>query len=446
MSTPLFHDSSIASSRLPIIGVLLIAILLFSSEAWSQPGFARQYNISCAVCHNAFPKLNGFGEQFAADNFRLPQWKETSTVDVGDDMLRLPKFPPLAIRAQAYVQARDSEQIDVETGPTGNDSSFDFQSPYLIKLLSSAPLSDHISYYFYGIFAEKGGNGETVIEDAWFRHDDIFGSKIAMQLGQFQVSDLMFPREVRLSFQDYYAYRAAGITYERGVLFDRDVGPLGLGLGFVNGSGIQQNFDINSPGYRRPDKMFDNDSQKSVFGRIGIPAGPIEIGLFALAGEQKSAAGYAGIDAGARKTDKTIFGVDLSGDIGTRYNWYVQVLWNQWDDFFDEDLANFPGRDPNADFDWVGGFAGIDYIHNDRWAFSALYNYAEADDFDDSGTIYEGIEINSLALTASYYFMRNVKAVLEANVDFLSKDRTGPPYVGHQDKEHYLLFGFDTAF
>ncbi|MBL8197632.1 MAG: hypothetical protein JNJ67_01745 [Chromatiales bacterium] len=445
MSTRVVHGSLTFASRIPIVIALLLTILLFSGEAWSQPGFARQYNISCAACHSAFPKLNAFGEQFAGNNFRLPNWKEATTVDVGDDMLRLPKFPPFAIRAQAYVQGRDGEEVDVETGPTGNDSSFDFQSPYLIKLLSSAPLSDHMTYYFYGIFAEKGDNGETVIEDAWFRHDDLFGSEIAMQLGQFQVSDLMFPREVRLSFQDYYAYRAAGITYERGVVFDRDVGPVGLGLGLVNGSGIEQNFTINSPGYKRPDKMFDNDSQKSVFGRIGIPVGPVEIGLFALTGEQKSATGYAGTDTGTRKTDKRIFGVDLSGDIGARYNWYVQVLWNQWDDFFDQD-PNFPDRDPDADYDWVGGFAGIDYIHSDRWAFSALYNYAEADDFDDTGTIYEGIEINSLALTASYYFMRNVKAVLEANVDFLSEDQTGPPYVGHQDKEHYLLFGFDTAF
>ena len=101
MSTPLTHDSSMLASRLPMIGTLLIAFLLFSNVAWSQPGFARQYNISCAACHSAFPKLNSFGEQFAADNFRLPQWKETTTVDGGDDMLRLPKIPPFSIRAQA---------------------------------------------------------------------------------------------------------------------------------------------------------------------------------------------------------------------------------------------------------------------------------------------------------------------------------------------------------
>src|SRR5690606_37140221 len=170
----------------------------------------------------------------------------------------------LSVRMQAYVQGRDGQEIDPVTGFTGNDSDFDFQAPYLIKLLSSSPLSDDITYHLYAIFPEKGGNGETVIEDAWFRHGDLLGAGLGMQIGQFQVSDLMFPREVRLTFQDFYAYRAAGITYDRGVIFDCGFGSIDLALGAVNGNGITDNFAINSPGYRRPDAMFDNDSRKSL--------------------------------------------------------------------------------------------------------------------------------------------------------------------------------------
>src|SRR5690606_38687580 len=193
---------------------VLIAIQgMFADRASAMPAFARQYNVSCVACHDAFPRLNPFGEQFAAMNFRMPQWRDTM-MDLGDSRLALPKSLPLAIRAQAFVQGRDEGgPVDPLTGPTGIESDFDFQAPYLVKLLSSAPLSEHITFYFYGSFAEKGGNGETLIEDAWFRHDDVFGTGIGAQLGQFQISDLMFPREIRLTFQDYYAYRAAGITY-----------------------------------------------------------------------------------------------------------------------------------------------------------------------------------------------------------------------------------------
>ncbi|HMM46363.1 MAG TPA: hypothetical protein PKC12_00090 [Thiobacillaceae bacterium] len=423
-------------------GLLFVQIVLLwvvgLQSAWAMPEFARRYSLSCAACHVAFPRLNKFGEQFVADNFRLPNWKD-STAKTGDDLLALPAYPPLAVRAQAYVQARDGKSIDPATGVT-DSATTDFQSPYLIKLLSSAPLSDNITYYFYGILGEKGANGEVLVEDAWFRHADVFGTRIGMQLGQFQLSDLMFPRETRLPFQDFMAYRMAGITYDRGVLFDRGVGPFDLALGLVNGNGITDNLNINSPGYRRPDKMFDNDNSKTVFGRIGADIGPVNVGLFGASGKQRSVAlGNAGQDFGTRNTDKRVLGLDLSGEFGGRTYWYAQYLWNSWDGFLD--------ADPSRDYRWNGGFAGIDYILNERWAFSLLYNYADAGDLADTDTIYEGIDMNSLSLTTSYYFMRNVKAIAEIGVDFLDKvEKTGTYWTGHLTKENYVLFGFDAAF
>lgn len=416
------------------------AFLLFFmviKTALAMPVFARQYNGPCGTCHSAFPRLNDFGEQFIKNNFRLDNWREQTTINMGNDRLALPKLPPFAIRMQSYVQGRQGEEIDPLTGFTDNDSDVDFQTPYLIKLLSSAPLSDHITYYFYGIFAEKGGNGETVIEDAWFRYDDAFGSGISTQLGQFQVSDLMFPREIRLTFQDYMIYRMAGITYDRGILFDRDVGPFGLGLGIVNGNGISANYDVNSPGFRRPDNLFDNDTNKSVFARMSTDIGPVSLGLFGLSGKQKSAAGVAGETMGSRDTDKHIIGIDASGHLGTKTNWFAQFLWNEWDGFLD--------NDPNRVYRWTGMFAGVDYIANDRWTYSLLLNYADAQDLDNTGTIFEGLNIRTLTLTASYYFMQNLKAVFEVNGDFLSKDRDGD-FIGHESKEGYIIIGLDAAF
>jgi hypothetical protein len=426
--------------RLPPSVVALLAALLLTGSlpARAMPAFARQYELSCVTCHNAYPRLNDFGERFREANMRLPNWKEKATIDMGDPMLALPKFVPLAIRAQAYVQARDAREVNsTYTGFTANNGSVDFQAPYLIKLLSSAPLSDHISYYFYGIFAEKGANGTTVIEDAWFRHDDAFNTGIGATLGQFQISDLMFPRELRLPFQDYLAYRMAGITYDRGLLLDRALGRVRLSLGAVNGNGIDQNFNLNSPGYQRPDAMFDNNTSKTVFGRVGSTLGPVTIGLFGLTGSQKSATGTVGQDTGTRDTDKRVVGLDLSGRVGAKLHWYAQTLWNSWDGFLD---AN-----PSQNYHWFGSFAGIDYIHDDHWVYSLLYNYDNAKDFRNTGTIFEGIDMNTITLTASYYFMRNVKGVIEFNGDLLKK-KDNPNFVGHVSQENYFLMGFDAAF
>jgi len=420
-----------ASAALLVIGVI------WSGFAHAMPGFARQYELSCNVCHAAVPRLNAFGQQFADElNMRLPNWKE-KTVSGGDELLALPRQFPVGIRAQAFVQVREGEDIDPLTGPTGNDSDFDFQAPYLIKLITSAPLSDHITFYAYGIFAEKGENGTVLIEDAWFSHDNLFGTGISAQLGQFQISDVMFPREVRLTFQDFQVYRMAGVTYDRGVLFGRGFGPVDIDIGAVNGNGINDSVNIDSPGFRRPDRLFDRDDDKSIFGRIGTRLGLVSAGLFGLSGKQRSAAGLAGELSGARNTDRRIYGIDVSGQRGANLFWFGQVLWNEWDDFLD----SAPGRD----FEWWGGFLGLDYVRNDRWAFSLLYNYNDAGDFKGTQTVFEGIEMNTLTLGASYYFMRNVKAVIELNVDFLSRDRD-PDFVGHETREHYFLVGFDAAF
>jgi hypothetical protein len=431
---------SVSSIRSALIcsTILLTGVLAgLPSTAIAIPAFARQYEVSCNVCHAAYPRLNDFGEQFLNDmNYRLPNWKDTTT-KTGDQELALPKQVPLAIRAQAFVQGREGESIDPISGEVSADAGVDFQAPYLVKLLSSAPLSDHISYYVYAIAAEKGGNLEVIVEDAWFSHDDLFGTGIGMQLGQFQLSDLMFPRETRMTFQDFMIYRFAGITYDRGVLFGRGVGPLDLSLGFSNGNGIEENFGINSPGYKRPDKMFDNDTQKSVFGRAGMQLGPVSAGLFGLAGRQRNATGPAGMDSGDRDTDKISMGLDVSGNVGGNWYWFGQVLWNRWADFLD----------PGVDYEWSGAFAGVDYIHSNKWVFSALFNYADAGDLADTDTVYEGIDMQTLTFTASYYFMRNVKALVEVNADLLDKKaQSGLYYTGHLDQEHYILIGFDAAF
>jgi len=406
--------------------------------AVAMPVFARQYELSCNTCHVAYPRLNAFGEAFAGKmNMRMPDWRAKMALPSQDPELALPKMPPFAIRAQANVQGRDGEEIDPVTGPTGNQSSFDFQSPYLVKLLSSAPLSDHITYYFYGIFAEKGANGEALIEDAWFRHDNVFGSGISAQLGQFQLSDLMFPRETRMTFQDFMVYRMAGITYDRGVLFSRELGPVDAALGFVNGNGINANFTINSPGFRRPDRMFDNDSRKTAFGRLGMDFGPVGAGLFGFAGKQPNATGPAGTGIGTRDTDKTGVGLDFSGDVGGKFFWFAQGLWNRWDGFLD----------PGVNYKWFGAFAGVDYVPGGRWTYSVLWNNADAGDFDNTNTVYEGIDMRTLTFGANYYFMRNVKGVIEVNFDLLKRQaQTGPFFTGHLTRENYVLFGFDAAF
>jgi len=57
--------------------LLILFVLMIPAKSEAMPAFARSYNMSCAACHAAFPRLNEFGEQFVSDNFRLPNWKDS---------------------------------------------------------------------------------------------------------------------------------------------------------------------------------------------------------------------------------------------------------------------------------------------------------------------------------------------------------------------------------
>src|SRR3546814_13507529 len=59
------------------------------------------------------------------------------------------------------------------------------------------------------------------LEDAYLQFNDVLGSGVDVIAGQFQVSDPLFKRELRLEYEDYMPYRvrvgAVGRSEERRV-------------------------------------------------------------------------------------------------------------------------------------------------------------------------------------------------------------------------------------
>lgn len=420
--------------------LIFLLVLSASDHASAMPAFARTYQMSCQGCHSAFPKLNSGGETFRDNNFRFPNWQSAEIATIQDDELKLAKFPPIAFRMQAFMQVRDKGEIfDQESGQKVAESAFDFQSPYLVKMLSSAPLTENLTYYFYAILAEKGRNGSILLEDAWFQYADLFDSGISMQLGQFQISDVMFPREIRLTFQDYMIYRMASLTYERGVLFGGALGPVDINLGIVNGNGIEQNSGLTSQGIARSDRIFDQDNDKSVFTHLGSELAGTNLGLFALGGRHYSHSGPRLSETSPRElSDKRIYGLDIARQLSEKLDIFLQIIHNEWDEFNLNDLQK--------KYSWSGGFLGADYTMSPRWAFSFLHNYVDAGDFVDTDTLYRGLAMNTTTLGASHYVARNAKIVFEATYDWLERDsKTIDKTYGHQTTEHAFVFGFDAA-
>ncbi len=235
--------------QLAVLGLLVLA----PTSAEAIPAFARRYRVSCSLCHNPIPRLTAFGDAFAGNGFRFASGEEPSdTIGTGDPLLALANGVPLAIRLDAYAQSW-----------SGGNTVTDFGTPYIIKLLSSGALSKTLSYYMYVNLLERGEFGG--FEDAILIANDVGGAPVDISVGQFQASDPMFKRELRLSFEDYALYRTrigdepANLTYDRGLMINADLLGFGVAGMVLNGNGI---------GPVDSERKFDQDSDKTLLGYL----------------------------------------------------------------------------------------------------------------------------------------------------------------------------------
>lgn len=401
-----------AALRSAVILLSGLTLLIPARPAEAIPAFARKYKVSCSLCHAPIPRLNAFGEAFASNGFEFAVGEPPrDTIATGDPLLRLQESIPLAVRLDAYmslVSNRENGQV-----------VFDQQLPWVVKVLSGGQVADKISYYVYFLASERGS--VAGLEDAFVQFTDVGGSGVNVIAGQFQVSDPMFKRELRLEYEEYQPYRVrvgdtrADLTYDRGLMATwspRD----GTDLVFevVNGQGLRAGNDA---------RQYDTDGYKNFALHVSQGAGPIRIGAFAYFGEEKA--------NGARSSIR-VFGPDATLALGSKAELNVQLL-RRWDDdpFLGScSLANpCPGGETAA-FEttvdaalaellfWPGGVNG-------RWWVSGLWNWVDADApvvslrmGEQAGTPGFLSRYHTGGVGLHYVLRRNARLMSEATWDF----------------------------
>ena len=61
---------------IPVLALGLVQFGATTAPAGAIPPFARRYKVSCNLCHSPAPRLNAFGEQFAANGFMFAPGEE----------------------------------------------------------------------------------------------------------------------------------------------------------------------------------------------------------------------------------------------------------------------------------------------------------------------------------------------------------------------------------
>ena len=65
-----YQQSRLAAS-LAVAFFGIAFVILSSAPAHAIPAFARKYGLPCSACHEAWPKLNSFGQNFKDNGYQL---------------------------------------------------------------------------------------------------------------------------------------------------------------------------------------------------------------------------------------------------------------------------------------------------------------------------------------------------------------------------------------
>ena len=367
--------------------IFAFSSLVFVDESSAVPAFARKYRMSCTTCHTPFPKLKPYGDDFAGNGFELEdQDAPRYMVETGDEKLDLIRDLPLAIRMEGYLQYQ-----------TQTDKDVDYSTPYYLKFISGGKVTDGFAYYFYFYLSE---HGEVAgIEDAYVMFNNLFDSELDIYFGQFQVSDPLFKRELRLTYEDYPVYTVSpgksqiSLKYDRGFMITYGF-ETGTDLIFetVNGNGLVEADDFG---------VFDDDKYKSFAGRISQDIGEyFRVGGFGYYGKE----GTEDIN-----NEVYYYGPDMSIAYAPLE---LNVQYLERSDS-DPNLVDYDGDE----IETRGAMAELIYLPDGEFSeFYAvgLFNWIESD--------FEELEYRSLTGHVGHVFRSNLRFFVEYTYEMASEE------------------------
>jgi len=392
-----------------IITIFLLTMFICETVK-AIPAFARKYNISCMICHTpSIPKLKSFGDKYAGDGFKLDDYQAPRYfTETGDKKLSLLRNLPIAVRLDGYVQMKIDKTVRT-----------DFSAPYMIKLLSGGQISEHLAYYFYFYMSEQGE--VAGVEDAFLMYDNLFDTELDIYLGQFQVSDPLFKRELRLTLEDYHVYTAAiglsdiSMAYDRGIMLTYSLpSSTDFVIEVVNGNGLQHANAL---------KLFDKDSYKSYVGRISQNIGDfLRLGVISYYGKEDIKN-----EINTVTNEAYFLGSDATVSISDKVEINMQYLFRHDSDVLQSDDELPPIHDINT-HGVMGEVIFSPKGDKSNWYAVGLYNYVTSD--------FDAADYQSATLHFGYLLRRNVRLSVEYTEVFTDIDE---PY-------GRLSLGFTSAF
>jgi hypothetical protein len=171
--------------------VVLLVVLLSCSSADAIPAFARKYGMPCSSCHEAWPKLSPFGQQFKDNGYQMGNDRDAP-------IFQSPAYWPIALRITPNWHMERNENTIVD-GPGGPNSAtatvttrgFDYTG---MDMLTAGTLANNVSFL---LVPSSDETGAFHFESANVRFDNLLGTSwVNVKVGKFELDNLLSEKRI----------------------------------------------------------------------------------------------------------------------------------------------------------------------------------------------------------------------------------------------------------
>lgn len=452
-----------AGSVISVI-VTLLALVSFSQPAHAIPAFARKYNLPCSACHEAWPKLNNFGQVFRDNGYQLGNGKDSP-------IWQNPSYWPITFRItpQWHRESSSNQKVDSIPGDatspptetTITSHGFDLSG---VDIWAAGTLYNNISF---SVLPSSDPSGSFHFENAWVRFDNLLGSQWAnLKFGKFELDNMISEKRILFLSANGGLYQLYHFLPAREAAFvSSGVNPLNPGFGLgdnqlgVELAGHSSNsytryslalLSSNDGNVSVPNSSYDgfaSVSQAFEVGSLGLQ----RVGAYAYFGQRPTNFNTAGGTpiTGAGSNNKSFYRTGLNADFYAGPLDFSLFFLHGWENAFLG--TGTPGNAPLPSGarapTWNGGFLETHYtlspklIFVQRNEFVRMSRQPLASDPSDLGNL------DAYSFGARWYPIMFSRAGLACHSEYaIVKSAKTSQVFGRDVWSSSLFFGLDFDF
>jgi hypothetical protein len=179
------------SSFLLIANLSAFALPIPKVNVHAIPAFARKYGMPCSSCHEAWPKLSPFGQQFKDNGYQMGNEKDAP-------IYQNPSYWPVSFRITPHWHREGVDHAEITNAVTGDTAEgqltthgFDLSG---LDILTAGTLAKNISFL---LVPSADNTGAFHFESANVRFSNLLGSSwLNIKAGKFELDNIISEKRI----------------------------------------------------------------------------------------------------------------------------------------------------------------------------------------------------------------------------------------------------------